>query len=182
MLSNPLLCFLRFTPFLLVHSILMLSNFLFHFLHFMTFLQVHSFHNFNKCEILTATNVMEFVLRTHMDSYVSSHMWQPEFTGTFLPIIAVTSECPLQVSTLGNCLAGCTPLSSPAFKNDQWIMNWKQCEMPSQHLSKRTEGNHGKSQSWQLVFIMIFECRYSWIIGRIDTLSTTTISFPISHK
>lgn len=85
---------------------LMLSNFLFHFLHFMTFLQVHSFHNVDKCEILIATNVLKFVLRTHMDSYVSSHMWQPEFTGTFLPIIPVTSECPLQVSTLGNCLAG----------------------------------------------------------------------------
>jgi hypothetical protein len=82
------------------------SNFLFHFLRFMTFLQNHSFHNFNKCEILIATNVMEFVLRTHMGSYVSSHMWQPEFTGTFLPIIPVTSECPLQFSTLGNCLTG----------------------------------------------------------------------------
>lgn len=54
---------------------LMLINFLFHFLHCMTFLQVHSFHNFDKFEILTATNVMEFVLRTHTDSYVSSHMW-----------------------------------------------------------------------------------------------------------
>lgn len=72
----------------------------------MTFLQVHSYHNFDKCEILITTNIMEFVLQTHIDSYVSSHMWQPEFTGTFLPIILVASECPLQVSTLGNCLAG----------------------------------------------------------------------------
>jgi len=84
----------------------MLSNFLFNFLHFMTFLHVHSFYNFDKCEILIATDVMEFVLRIHMDIYVSSHMWQPEFTGIFLPIIPVTSDCPLQVSTLGNCLAG----------------------------------------------------------------------------
>jgi hypothetical protein len=98
---------------------LMISNFLFRFVHFMTFLQVHSFHNFNKCEILIAINVMEFMLRTHMDSYISSHMWQPEFTGTFLPIIPVTSKCPLQLSILDNCLAGPTPLSSPAFKNDQ---------------------------------------------------------------
>ena len=67
----------------------MLSNFLFHFIYFMTFLQVHSFHTFNKCEILTATDVMEFLLRTHMDSYVGSHMLQPEFTGTFLLIIQI---------------------------------------------------------------------------------------------
>jgi len=30
---------------------------------------------------------MEFLLRTRMDSYVSSHMWQSEFIGTFLPVI-----------------------------------------------------------------------------------------------
>jgi hypothetical protein len=83
---------------------LMLSNFLFHFLHFMTFLQDHSLHNFDKCKILKATYVIEFLLRTHMDSYVGSHMWQSEFIGTFCPVIPVTSECPLQFSTLGNCL------------------------------------------------------------------------------
>lgn len=66
---------------------LMLSNFLFHFLHFITFLQDHSLHNFDKCKILKATYVMEFLLRTRMDSYVSSHMWQSEFIGTFLPVI-----------------------------------------------------------------------------------------------
>ena len=159
----------------------MLSNFLFHFIHFMAFLQVHSFHNFEECEILIATKVTEFVLRTHMDSYVSSHMWQPEFTGTFLPIIPVT-WVPLPGQHPGQLSGWPTPLSSPAFKNDQWIMNWKWFEIPSHHQSKRTVGNHGKSQSWQLVFSMNSECRYSWIMGRIDTLSTTTISFPISHK
>ena len=88
---------------------LMLSNFLFHFLNFVTFLQVQSLHNFYKCGILIVTNVMEFVLKTHMASYVSSRVWQPEFTGTVFPIIPVTSECPLQVRTLGNCLAGPPP-------------------------------------------------------------------------
>jgi hypothetical protein len=69
----------------------MLSNFLFHFLNFVTFLQVQSLHNFYKCGILIVTNVMEFVLKNHMASYVSSRVWQPEFTGTVFPIIPVTS-------------------------------------------------------------------------------------------
>jgi hypothetical protein len=103
---QPSILLSTFYTFTLRPFTLRLSNFPFHFLCFMAFLQVHSFHNFDKCEILIATNVMEFVLRTHTDSYVSSHMWQPEFTDNFLPIIPVTSECPLRVSTLGNCLAG----------------------------------------------------------------------------
>jgi len=101
----------------------------------------------------------------HISSNYSSDIWVP-----------LTGQHPGQLSGWP------TPLSRPAFKNDQWIINWKRFEILSQHLSKRTEGNYGKSQSWQLVFSMISECRFSWIMGRIDTPSTTTISFPISHK